>query len=98
MSKMIQIRNVPDALHRRLKAKAAMSGRSLSDFLLIELRRIAEQLTREEFLERLSKREPAKLPPGVVVAALHDGREERDRELAAAHERAEERNRELARR
>ncbi len=43
MSKMIQIRNVPDGLHRRLKARAAMAGRSLSDYLLNEIRRAAER-------------------------------------------------------
>ena len=58
MSKMIQIRNVPDALHRRLKARAAMAGMSLSDYLLSEIREIAEVPTLEEFRERLSKLEP----------------------------------------
>ena len=38
MSKMIQLRNVPDALHRSLKARAAMAGQSLSDYLLAEMR------------------------------------------------------------
>ena len=38
MSKMIQLRNVPDALHRTLKARAAMAGMSLSDYLLAEIR------------------------------------------------------------
>src|SRR6266567_1802082 len=37
MSKMIQLRNVPDALHRGLKARAAMAGMSLSDYLLAEI-------------------------------------------------------------
>ena len=36
MSKMVQIRNVPDALHRKLKARAADSGQTLSDYLLAE--------------------------------------------------------------
>ena len=58
MSKMIQIRNVPDALHRKLKARAAMAGMSLSDYLLAELRRTAEVPTLAELEERLSK-----LPP-----------------------------------
>jgi plasmid stability protein len=58
MTKMIQVRNVPDALHRSLKAKAAMSGMSLSDYLLRELREIAERLTLSEFRERLHAREP----------------------------------------
>jgi plasmid stability protein len=37
MSKMVQIRNVPDSLHRKLKARAADSGQTLSDYLLAEL-------------------------------------------------------------
>ena len=56
MSKMIQLRNVPDILHRRLKARAAMLGRSLSDYLLAEIQEIAERPTLEEFRERLHRR------------------------------------------
>ena len=58
MSKMIQLRNVPDALHRQLKVRAAMAGLSLSDFLIREARKIAEQPTPEEMIERLRQREP----------------------------------------
>ena len=51
MSKMIQLRNVPDALHRGLKARAAMAGMSLSDYLLAEIKAAqidTAQLVREE--------------------------------------------------
>ena len=58
MSKMIQLRNVPDALHRGLKARAAMAGMSLSDYLLAEIKEIAEKPTLAELRERLHKREP----------------------------------------
>jgi plasmid stability protein len=58
MAKMIQVRNVPDSLHRALKARAAMAGMSLSDYLLRELREIAERPTLAEFRERLHKRSP----------------------------------------
>jgi antitoxin FitA len=58
MAVMIQIRNVPDALHRSLKARAATSGMSLSDYLLVELREIAERPTLVEFRERLHSRRP----------------------------------------
>jgi antitoxin FitA len=61
MPKMIQIRHVPDDLHRRLKARAATAGQSLSDYLLSELRHLAEQPTIEEFFERLGHREPVRL-------------------------------------
>jgi antitoxin FitA len=75
MSKMIQLRNVPDALHRRLKAQAAMQGLSLSDFLTREARKIAERPTMEEMRKRLEARpvQHLKLSPTQVV------REERDR-------------------
>jgi antitoxin FitA len=56
MSKMIQLRNVPDALHRSLKARAAMAGRSLSDYLLAEIKEIAERPTLTELRERLHRR------------------------------------------
>jgi plasmid stability protein len=55
---MIQLRNVPDTLHRTLKARAAMAGMSLSDYLLIEIKEIAERPTLAELRERLHKREP----------------------------------------
>ena len=58
MSKMIQLRNVPDALHRILKARAAMAGMSLSDYLLTEIKEIAEKPTLVELRARLHKREP----------------------------------------
>ena len=55
---MIQVRNVPEALHRSLKARAANAGMSLSDYLLVELREIAERPTLAEFRERLHARKP----------------------------------------
>ena len=60
MSKMIQLRNVPDALHRTLKARAARAGMSLSDYLLAEIREIAERPTLAEFRERLHQRTPVR--------------------------------------
>lgn len=53
---MIQVRNVPDALHRSLKARAAMAGMSLSDYLLAEIREIAERPTLLELRQRLHRR------------------------------------------
>ena len=58
MPKMIQLRNVPDALHRDLKARAAMAGMSLSDYLLAKIKEIAETPALAEFRERLHKRKP----------------------------------------
>jgi plasmid stability protein len=53
---MIQLRNVPDALHRSLKARAALAGMSLSDYLLGEIKEIAERPTLPELRERLHRR------------------------------------------
>lgn len=74
MSKMIQLRNVPDTLHRKLKARAAMEGMSLSSYLLAEIREIAERPTLREFEERLRSRTPVQLPR----PAADYVREERD--------------------
>jgi len=74
MAKMIQIRNVPDSLHRRLKSRAAVAGRSLSDYLLAEIERVASLPTREEMLERIHKRSRVTL----TVPAADVIRRERD--------------------
>ena len=58
MSKMIQLRNVPEALHRSLKARAATEGMSLSDYLLAEIKQIAERPTLLELRQRLHSRRP----------------------------------------
>ena len=73
--KTLQVRHVPDNVHRTLKARAAMAGLSLSDYALHELRRLAEQPTREEVLARLREREW----PDLSVSAAEIIREERDR-------------------
>ncbi len=74
MPSMIQIRNVPDALHRRLKSRAALEGMSLSDYLLAELRRIAEWPTREELRQRLARLSPTNpsISPEEAVRAERD--------------------------
>ncbi len=74
MSTMIQIRNVPDALHRRLKARAALAGKSLSDYLLDEIAEAAERPTVEELKARLAVRSPVSVSTEPADAV----REERD--------------------
>ncbi len=75
MSKMIQLRNVPDELHRLLKSRAALEGLSLSDYLIREIRKAAERPSREELLRRLEARRPVE--PSVSPARAV--REERER-------------------
>jgi len=72
MSKIIQVRNVPDGLHRALKARAAMAGMSLSGYLLTELREIAQRPTMKEMRERLRRRKPVVLskPAALVVREM----------------------------
>ena len=74
MSVMIQIRNVPDEIHREMKSRAALAGMSLSDYLLNEIRQIAEQPSIEEFLARLDRYPEVTLPISPTDAV----REERD--------------------
>jgi len=76
MPKMIQLRHVPDDLHRALKARAAQEGLSLSDYLLEEVRHIAERPTISELRRRLAEREPVapRVSSAKVVRAARDGR------------------------
>jgi len=53
---MVQIRNVPSDFHRRLKARAAMEGMSMSDYILREVGKALDRPTRQEVLERLRDR------------------------------------------
>ncbi len=52
---MIQIRNVPDEMHRQIKARAALAGMSMSEFILQELRRVVRTPSRDELLDRLGR-------------------------------------------
>jgi plasmid stability protein len=61
MSKMIQIRNVPNDVHKALKIRAAKEGMSLSDYLLREVTKVAGTLTVQEVLERAARRGPVEL-------------------------------------
>jgi plasmid stability protein len=76
MSTMIQIRNVPDALHRQLKSRAALAGMSLSDYLLSEIRAMAERPTLDELRNRLERRSRVapSLTPADAVRAEREGR------------------------
>ena len=65
---MVQIRNVPSELHRQIKARAALEGMSLSDFLLREVRHSLERPTLDEIRRRLATREPIRPHPSPVAA------------------------------
>jgi antitoxin FitA len=56
MARMIQIRNVPEPLHRTLKSRAAQAGMTLSDYLLAEVEQVAERPTIDELTERIQRR------------------------------------------
>lgn len=75
MPKMIQVRNVPDALHRKLKSRAALEGLSLSDYVLREMEQLAERPTMKELAARIASRTPVnyRVSPAELI------REERDR-------------------
>jgi len=76
MPVMIQIRNVPETLHRSLKARAALEGRSLSEYLLAELKRTAERPTPQELRRRIERRAPLepRQSPAEAIRAERDGR------------------------
>lgn len=76
MSKMIQLRNVPDDLHRELKARAALEGKSLSDYLLGEIQRIAERPTLDELRRRIHQRQSVdpSVPPAEALRLEREGR------------------------
>ena len=71
MVRMIQLRHVPDELHRKLKARAAMEGLSLSAYLLQEVERLAERPTLNDLRRRLAQRESVapRIPPAKAVRA-----------------------------
>lgn len=76
MSKMIQVRNVPEPLHSTLKARAAREGISLSDFIKRELEYTAERPSMREWLERTQQAKPirARQSAAQIVRRLRDTR------------------------
>jgi plasmid stability protein len=71
---MIQIRNVPEDIHRRTKARAALAGMTMSEYILKELEKILERPTRAELLARISELPSIELTPSPAAMI----REERD--------------------
>ncbi len=67
MSRMIQIRNVPEPVHRTLKSRAAQAGMTLSDYLLSEVQGIAELPTISELTQLIRQRAPTNLKTSSAV-------------------------------
>ena len=75
MSKMIQIRNVPDEVHRRLKSRAALAGLSMSDYVLREIEQVLSRPTRVEVFARIAELPPIELdPPSAEMLREERGR------------------------
>jgi plasmid stability protein len=76
MSKMIQVRDVPEHVHGILKSRAAREGMSLSDFLKRELARSAERPTMQEWLDRTQHAKPirGRRSPAQIIRELRDSR------------------------
>lgn len=74
MSKMIQIRNVPDDLHRALKTRAAEEGMSLSDYIKRELSGLNSGLSTEEVIARAKARGPSKVDRETIVRLIRERR------------------------
>jgi plasmid stability protein len=73
--KMLQIRNIPDDLHRQLKERAAREGTTMSDLVLRELPRLARRPSPEQVMERIRAREPVGGPPAAEL--VHEDRRRR---------------------
>jgi plasmid stability protein len=74
MSKMIQIRNVPDKIHRILKTRAERAQMNLSDFLLREMNQIAARPELDELIARIKRRPPAAVsePPAAALRSVRE--------------------------
>jgi hypothetical protein len=85
-TRMIQIRHVPENVHRRLKAQAAQAGMSLSDYLLQEVTLLSQQMSWDELFEEIDRDGPVLLEEQEkedTAAMIRQDREERERELEA---------------
>jgi plasmid stability protein len=74
MSKLLQVREVPDDVHRTLKVRAAQAGTSLSEYVRAELELIASRPTPEELRARLEGRAAVELGerPADVIRRQRD--------------------------
>ena len=83
MTKIIQVRNVPDEVHETLRKRAAEERKSLSEYVLGELERVASRPTMSEALARIKEREQIELPMS-AAELIREGREERTDDVMEA--------------
>lgn len=82
----IQIKHVPDSLHKRLRERARQRGQSLSQYALGALERDLAVPSTREWLERIAEDEPVNdLDSQEIARAVQAGRAERDERLLGAH-------------
>jgi hypothetical protein len=74
---MVQVKGVPEDVHRILKARAALRGQTLSDYLRGEMQRLAARPSPDELLVLLDHDAPAALGDSAA------GEVRRSRERAA---------------
>jgi len=76
MSRMLQVRNLPDQIHRTLKSRAAREGMTLSDFVKRELQNSASLPTQQEWLDRVARAKPVRSDrtAAQIIRALRDSR------------------------
>ena len=80
----IQVKDVPEELHKALRRRALEQGMTMADYVLDLIRRDLGLPSRREWFERLATREPVKLRPGEAAEELHAARAEREAQIAAA--------------
>jgi antitoxin FitA len=81
MNKHVQIRNLPEETHRKLKIRAAREGMSMSDYLRLEIEKLVSRPTMKEWLEIVRSHEPVALSREEIIASIHEGREENDAKI-----------------
>ena len=74
----IQIKNVPEGVHKEMRRRAERAGKSLQSYLLDRLIEQAEQMPLDEWLDGVGMRRGSKLSSEEIVRLIHEAREERD--------------------
>ncbi len=80
----IQVKNVPEQLHHRLRERARSEGRSLSEYVLEMLERDLAVPSTREWLNRLRENPGTDIEPGEIARLIQEGRAERDEQILSA--------------